>query len=405
MPKVSIIMPNYNGEKYIEESIKSVLNQTYQDFELIIIDDNSSDNSRKIIDSFDDKRIIKYYSDTNRHVAYTVNIGFKLANGDYIARIDSDDIWKSEKLEKQVEFLENNKEYGACFTRVHIINHNSNLADENNKDLYNLFNLEGNKTQNQWLKYFMYNGNCLCNSSVLIRTCILETIGKAYDISYVPAQDFEMWTRLVVKAPIYIMEEKLTLYRWEDSPNKISGNDLSSQIAFFNVHSLIKKHIFDCITDEEFTKFYKDEFKNPNSSSSLELDIEKAYILLDCERRSTTKWLVIEKFKEILVNPNALELLENKYGFDLKEYYKLYRENNLYDPTVIQEIEHLRNRNVILDSEKNNLIHEKSDLINNMHSEAERYNQEISNILNSLSWKVTSPLRWIMSFIRGTKNN
>ena len=91
MVKVSVVMPNYNGEKYIGEAIKSVLNQSFNDLELIIVDDASTDNSRKIIDSFEDERIIKLYQHKNRHVAYTTNVGFSRARSQYIARIDSAD--------------------------------------------------------------------------------------------------------------------------------------------------------------------------------------------------------------------------------------------------------------------------------------------------------------------------
>ncbi|HUM56787.1 MAG TPA: glycosyltransferase family A protein, partial [Bacillota bacterium] len=90
--KVSVVMPNYNGEKHIKQAIDSVLGQTYENLELIIVDDNSSDGSKNIIEAYDDKRLKKVYSSFNRHVSYTVNLGFAEADGEFIARIDSDDI-------------------------------------------------------------------------------------------------------------------------------------------------------------------------------------------------------------------------------------------------------------------------------------------------------------------------
>ena len=93
IPKISIILPNYNSEKYLKETIESVLNQTYRDFEFIIVDDASTDKSMDIIRSFQDSRIKYIQSDRNRQVAYTANIGMEMAEGEYIARIDSDDIW------------------------------------------------------------------------------------------------------------------------------------------------------------------------------------------------------------------------------------------------------------------------------------------------------------------------
>lgn len=242
-PRVSIILPNYNGEKYLEDTIYSVLNQSYSNFELIIVDDASTDNSRNIIEKFHDERIRKYYSDTNRHVAYNTNIGFEMACGEYIARIDSDDQWEKEKLEMQLEFMEKNPQYGACFTKVNIINDKSEIANETYTWVTDLFNNVENKSQEEWMKFFFYEGNCLCNPSMLIRKKVLDDIGNRYNIAYVPAQDFEMWTRVVKKYPIHVMEEKLVKYRWTEEESKISGNKDGKEYAFRNVHILVKKRL------------------------------------------------------------------------------------------------------------------------------------------------------------------
>lgn len=391
--KVSIVMPNFNSARYIENSIQSVLNQTFTDFELIIVDDCSTDNSREIIEKFDDQRIKKVYSKKNRHVAFTVNKGVALAKGDYIARIDSDDIWEESKLEKQVDFMDRNPDIGACFTKVHIINHDGIVADTENQALCQLFNDVENKSQIEWLKYFFYKGNCLCNPSVLIRKKVLEKNRDFYDISYVPAQDFELWTRLLRKSPIHIMDEKLTFYRWENSADKISGNDSCSKIAFFNVHMLIKKHFFDEISDYDFIKLFREEFRNNDSSTSQELEIEKAYLLLDSEKRCNVKWLGIEKFKDILKDSKNLEILENKFNFDLKNYYKLYRTSNFVDTVLKVRISELEKKNDELENEKN-------DIINTMNQEIDKRDKEISKILNSVSWKVTAPIRKIAKLFK-----
>ena len=225
VPKVSVILPNYNGEKYLKQAIQSVLNQSFRDFELIIVDDASSDASRDIIKGFDDERIITHFSEKNRHVVFTFNTGMKLATGEYIARIDSDDIWEPDKLEKQVAFMEQNPEYGVCFSRVHIIDEHSEIADDKYEDIYNLFNATDNMSQKQWVLYFFYVGNCLCNSSSLIRKSALETVGAFYNMAFMPGEDFELWGRLAVKYPIYISEEWLVKYRWTEEEGKISGKN------------------------------------------------------------------------------------------------------------------------------------------------------------------------------------
>ena len=96
------------------------------------------------------------------------------------------------------------------------------IANEVHQWVADMFNNVENKTQKEWLQYFFFTGNCLCNPSALIRKSALDKIGNAYNLSYVPAQDFEMWTRLVAKYPVHIMDEKLVKYRWTMEEYKIS---------------------------------------------------------------------------------------------------------------------------------------------------------------------------------------
>lgn len=131
MPKVSIIMPLYNSEQFIEETIKSIINQSYSDWELIIVDDYSNDNSIRIIEKYknngDEKNKIKIIKNQkNFGPAFSRNEAIKESNGRYIAFIDSDDIWKKEKLEKQISFMEENK-VGFVFSSYNRIKENGEL--------------------------------------------------------------------------------------------------------------------------------------------------------------------------------------------------------------------------------------------------------------------------------------
>ena len=111
-PLVSILMPVYNSEKYLREAIKSILNQTFTNFELIIINDGSTDNSLKIIKSFKDNRIKIIKNKGNLGLIKTLNKGIDLAQGKYIARMDADDIAMPKRLEKQIAFFNENPDYG-----------------------------------------------------------------------------------------------------------------------------------------------------------------------------------------------------------------------------------------------------------------------------------------------------
>ena len=125
MPKVSIILTSYNHEKYINETIDSILNQTFTDYELIIWDDASSDNSWQIIQSYTDPRIKIFRNNETRRGIYGINKAIsEIASGNYIAIHHSDDVWEIDKLQKQIDFLDNNPEYGAVFTWAQIIDEN-----------------------------------------------------------------------------------------------------------------------------------------------------------------------------------------------------------------------------------------------------------------------------------------
>lgn len=124
----SVIMPAYNAEKYIKEAIESVLMQSYKNFELIIIEDNSSDNTRSIIKecASHDKRIIAHFNKENKGCANSRNIGLSLCHGEYMAFIDSDDVWLPKKLEMQIEFL-NKQKKDMVYTAYEIIDSNGCL--------------------------------------------------------------------------------------------------------------------------------------------------------------------------------------------------------------------------------------------------------------------------------------
>lgn len=116
MPIVSVIMPVYNGEKYLHEAIESILVQTYTDFELIIINDGSTDNTETIALSYDDPRIVYIKNEKNLELASTLNKGISFAKGKYIARMDADDISLAKRLEKQIEYMNNNCDIDVCGT-------------------------------------------------------------------------------------------------------------------------------------------------------------------------------------------------------------------------------------------------------------------------------------------------
>lgn len=395
MPKVSVLLSNFNGDKHLDESISSVLSQTYKDFEFIIVDDASTDSSRKVIENYHDKRIKKYYAEKNRNIAYSLNLALSMASGEYIARIDSDDVWELNKLEIQVQYMENHSECGACFTKVNIIDEYSNIANDMYDEYFQLFNSAENKSQREWLRFFFYQGNCLCHPSVVIRRNVLEHVGGYYHLAYVPAEDYELWTRIVMKYPIHILEEKLVRYRWEETVNKISGKTDGRIYAFPNIMMLTRKRIMENIDNEDLVRYFKEDFINPESESQEELECEKAHILLRCSG-DNANFLGLEKYEELLDNEKMLKVLEEKMEFSLSEYYKEYRTRNF---DLLGELEKAKGDIRHLKAD----VEEKQKAIENKQREVEQLQFLVDEVMSSTSWKVTSPLRRVMRTLKRRK--
>lgn len=196
---VSIIMPAYNSEKYIEESVQSVINQSYQNWELLIIDDYSTDETFSIAQSLanQDKRIKLYQLRKNSGAAIARNKGIKKANGSYLAFLDSDDLWKKNKLENQIRFMEDN-EYTFSCTAYEFI-------DAENRKTGKVVTPLTESDYNGVLKYSPGNSTVVYD---------VDKLGKFFVPDIKRRNDFVMWLQVIKKAKkIYGISEALTQYR------------------------------------------------------------------------------------------------------------------------------------------------------------------------------------------------
>lgn len=215
MPLVSILMPVYNGEKFLAETIESVLKQSYTHWELIICDDGSTDNTKAVVASFTDSRITFVSNAENLGIVRTRNRLFDLANGDYFAILDSDDLSMPTRIEQQVRYLENNKQCGLCGTWATII-------DEKNQPI---------STFRPPIEHEIISANLLfqssfLQSSVMIRRTALGNI--RYSEDFPVAQDFDLWERLSHITEMHNIPQFLVHYRWFS--NNISHTKRSLQI-------------------------------------------------------------------------------------------------------------------------------------------------------------------------------
>jgi len=195
-------MPVFNGEKTLRVAIESVLCQTYSNFELIIIDDGSQDQSLAIIKQFSDKRI-RLFTQTNSGLAKTLNVAILHSNGDLIARQDQDDISMSTRIEKQVKRFNQNSNLVLLGTRGRTINDQGELIGKIRVP-----------TKNLDLKYLVNFYNPFIHTSVMIRTKVLKEIGGySEDDERQPPEDFELWGRIQEMGEIENLKECLIQYR------------------------------------------------------------------------------------------------------------------------------------------------------------------------------------------------
>ena len=202
-PAVSVIMPVYNGATYLTEAIQSILQQTFDNFEFIIIDDGSEDRSVDIIKAFQksDKRVILKDNEENRGIVYSLNYGISIARGKYVARMDCDDISNHRRLENQVGFLERNPEIGVVGSKAYII-------DEKGQ-IYAQIDVPERHFEIFWNLFFQ---NPILHPSVMLRMDILQDI-SIYDECMSFSQDYELWTRLIERVSFHNIQKPLLYYR------------------------------------------------------------------------------------------------------------------------------------------------------------------------------------------------
>lgn len=215
-PLISVLMPVYNCELYIKEAIESVLSQTFVDFELIIIDDFSTDTTLQLCNLFSDERIIIIAKDKNSGYTNSLNYGLSIARGKYIARMDGDDICMPERFEKQIAFLETNSDIVLCGTSYGVIGQKGiSLLPEIHEEI----------------KIKLLAGNCIVHPSVMFRKETLVTNNLRYDAAMEPAEDYDLWVRLSHIGKLHNLQECLLQYRVHDSQVSAIRNKKQIQVA------------------------------------------------------------------------------------------------------------------------------------------------------------------------------
>ena len=210
MPKVSVIIPAYNAMAYLPETLESVLNQTFTDFEVLIINDGSPDGIVEWASEIKDSRV-KLISQENQGLSGARNTGIWSSQSEYLAFLDADDIWEAKKLEKQVEYLDKHLDVGLVSSWIGNVDRHGNFID-----IYDCSEAGEDLTKELFRSNILY-----CGSTPLVRRICFEKVGF-FERSLSSAADWDMWLRIAVYFPIFVIQEPLVQYR--RYPNSMSTN-------------------------------------------------------------------------------------------------------------------------------------------------------------------------------------
>ena len=209
MPQTTVLIPTYNCSKYIVPAVKSVLAQKYTDYELLILDDGSTDNTEEIVSKISDSRIVYLKNSSNKGIVYTLNKGIDLAKGEYIARLDADDIVLGNRLQVQTDFLSKNPDYGIVGGWYQVTNENGKIIDT----------VEG-VTNCSSAQLGLLFRNQFAHSVVTMRTDLAKQL--KYDPEFQYCEDYDLWVRFAEVSKVTNLPAYYLSYRWysENSCNR-----------------------------------------------------------------------------------------------------------------------------------------------------------------------------------------
>ncbi len=423
LPIVSVVIPSYNHGDFLPKAIQSVLSQTVQNIEVIIVDDASNDHSALVIKNIRDPRVRSIIFEKNKGAATTLNTGILEAKAPFVAVCNSDDEWIRTKLADQLKIMEGCPSLGAVFSNVTWINDLGQEKSEGEILTYHVFN-QKNRSRGAWLKHLVEKTNCLCHPSVLIKREVYEHCGLL-NSRYIQMPDYDLWLRVTQKYPIFVMPEKTVRFRLHE--DNVSNQSPANVTRAHNELATILENFMTHVDETSFAIAFGT--KKPVTDPGFCLELEKVLYLTT--RSICTEVILrdigMKLFSNLLNKDNADKFLL-AYGLSPNSYYTLL---GLSSPWIDR-----RNLGPLTEKEKNLLSSICSEdeyesvlknwvPINNlpeitqeiarvpefgespkMHELREHLivsHGEFAQLVNSFPWTITKPLRVIKTFLTGKK--
>ncbi|UDQ96960.1 glycosyltransferase [Lentisphaerota bacterium WC36G] len=325
-PKITVILPSYKHARWISEAIESVLKQTYKNFELIIVDDGSNDGSAELIASYakKDDRIKEVIFPSNKGAVIAMRTAYEMSNAEYIALINSDDIWEHDKLEKQLQVFEENSNIDIVFSQASFIDENGNTVKHKSEFLPSS-NLQ---SRAEWMNYFFTVSNCICHPSILIKRKCYEEQGF-YSSVLRTLPDLDMWVRLFWHYDVFVSDECLIKFRkhlFNESHPSNFANLIRYRVEYKIILKNFIKQISNCKDLEDIFPEYKSIIKIKDDR------LTPFYIAMIALKQEIDAFddFAIDTLYEELAKEEILDLVEKHNLFSPVELSNLVASKNPY---------------------------------------------------------------------------
>ncbi len=334
-PLISVCINCYNAESTIAATLRSVLTQTYTNLQVIVVDDCSTDGTWDYLQTITDPRVECHRLAQNGHISNANNEALRHVRGELVAHLDADDVWYPDKLARQLAFLQEHEEYGACFTLAEMVDENGTPVEDHR------FRAE-NRSQAALLHHFLTVGNYLCHSSMLARREVIDRVGE-HDVTLLYFHDFDYWIRMTMVCGIYILPDKLLDYRLSTSSNSAMTKE-KQMVHIYEFSRIIYQTVVGC-PDALFLEAFADRLRlREHTHTHEQVELEKAFLL--CELliyHPRNRALGLRRLCELLADPLYVAVAADSFGFTVHDLYTLEQTTVYHDPLLADHAANLEN--------------------------------------------------------------
>lgn len=325
-PLISVCINCYNAENTIKATLDSVLGQTYTDLQVIVVDDCSTDGTWDYLQTVTDERVECHRLAQNGHISNANNEALRRVRGEFVAHLDADDTWYPDKLERQLAFLLEHEEYGACFALAEMVDEQGAPTVDDHR-----FRAE-NRDQAALLRHFLTVGNYLNHSSMLARRDILDRVGK-HDLTLLYFHDFDYWVRMAMICPIYILPDKLLTCRLSAASNS-AMTDAKKTVHIYEFARIVYQSVLAC-PDDLFLEAFADRLRLQGQAHTPEqIELEKAFLLSELFLYLPQNHaLGLRRLSELFRDEQYVAVAKRDFGFGVHELYKL-EEHTVYHDEI-----------------------------------------------------------------------